>query len=119
MRIYRLKYRLYIKHSMDGLIEHAHSHVIEIEFHIRPDSSNDEFVEFATMEKLMQGSLDEYQHKYINDFAIFEGNVTIEGIAEAFYKKLRPMSEEINWIIERLSVSETPLRTYSIVAKEI
>lgn len=117
MRYYRLKYRLSIKHSADDNREHMHSHVIEIEVYARVEG--EDFIEFLDMDKMLRKSLDGYQHKYINDIAEFMGNATIEGIGETLYRRLDDIFTGSGWIIARLSVSETPLRTYSIVAEEI
>jgi len=117
MKCYRLKYRLYIKHSFDNNIKNAHSHVIEIELHVRPET--EEFVAFSQMDKMLKEKLAKYQYAYLNDFYEFEGRVTIEGICETFYKLLVDDFAKLGWIILRLSVGETPLRTYSIVVEEV
>lgn len=117
MKYYRLKYRLSIQHSADNNIENKHSHVVEVEVYVRPD--DDEFIEFQEMDKMLKMALDKYQHKYLNELEDFQGNVTMEGIAEVIYSHLLKIFDGVGWMIARLQVSETPLRTYAIVAEEV
>lgn len=106
-----------MSHSVTGSIEDAHSHVIEIEFLIRAEK--EDFLSFSSMDRLLQDNLSRYQNKYLNEFDEFDGQVTMEGICETLYKTMEGKFADAGWLIMRLSVSETPLRTYSIVAEEI
>ncbi len=105
-----------MQHSV-VLNKNIHHHVIEVEVYARPES--DEFVEFSDMDKLLCQVLDKYQNKYLNECEEFNGNTTMEGIGELFYRKLDEAFRASGRKIVRLSISETPLRTYSIVAEEM
>ncbi len=116
MQLFRLKYRLPMQHSFDGLEEHRHHHVIEIEVFARNASA--EFIEFGQMEKMMKQYLDPYQNAYLNEYREFGGDTTIENIGEVFYERLSQIFDEHKWFISRFEISETPLRVYAIVAEE-
>ncbi len=106
-----------MQHSFDGLIEHKHHHVIEIEMIIRSDDSD--FVEFKQLEEIVYGTLKPYQNQYLNEFDEFKGNTTIENIGEVLFKKFDIVLNKEKLIICRFEISETPLRVYAIVAEEI
>lgn len=116
MKYHRLKYRLCMQHSFDGQIENKHHHLIEIEIVARQMSEN--FLEFASMDSILEQVFGPYQYQYLNDFPEFEGNTSIEHLGEVFYLKVKEALEEQHWRFARFEISETPLRIYAIVEEE-
>ncbi|MEH2944408.1 6-carboxytetrahydropterin synthase [Lachnospiraceae bacterium KK002] len=113
MKYHRLKYRLCMQHSFDGKIEHKHQHLIEIEIVAR--QMEEDFLEFASMNSILEEVFGPYQYKYLNEFPEFEGDTSIEHLGEVFYVKVKHALEEQHWKFARFEISETPLRIYAIV----
>lgn len=112
MKYHRLKYRLCMQHSFDGKEEHKHQHLIEIEIvarHIAED-----FLEFASMDSVLEQVFGPYQYQYLNDFSEFEGDTSIEHLGEVFYSRVKEALERQHWRFARFEISETPLRVYAI-----
>ncbi len=112
MKYHRLKYRLCMQHSFDGKEEHKHHHLIEIEIVARHMS--EEFLEFASMDSVLEQAFGPYQYQYLNDFPEFGGDTSIEHLGEIFYLKVKDALERQHWKFARFEISETPLRVYAI-----
>jgi 6-pyruvoyl-tetrahydropterin synthase len=112
MRYHRLKYRLCMQHSFDGQIENKHHHLIEIEIVARQLSGN--FLEFASMDSILELVFGPYQHQYLNEFPEFGGDTSMEHLGEVFYLKVKKALEGHHWKLARFEISETPLRIYAI-----
>ncbi len=112
MKYYCLKYRLNITHSRNNVKQDAHGHVFEIEIFL--ETPNADFFEFSDMEYYMDRALQTYQHKYLNDMEVFEGNTSVENVGEVVWKELMKCYEDTPWKLERMEISENPLRVYAI-----
>ncbi|MCI8300616.1 MAG: hypothetical protein HFI69_09730 [Lachnospiraceae bacterium] len=113
MKYHRLKYRLCMQHSFDGRIENKHHHLIEIEIVARQTA--EDFMEFASMDSILEKVFASYQHQYLNECSEFEGDTSIERLGEVFYRKVKEELERHRWKFARFEISETPLRVYAIV----
>lgn len=112
MRYYCLKYRLNITHSKNNIRQDAHGHVFEIEIFLEtPDAS---FFGFADMEFYMNRALDPYQQKYLNELDVLSGDASLENVGEVVWKELMNSYAETPLKLERMEISETPLRVYAI-----
>jgi 6-pyruvoyl tetrahydropterin synthase-related domain len=116
MKYHRLKYRLCMQHSFDGDIGQKHRHMIEIEIVARQTAGD--FLEFASMESILEEVFGPYQHQYLNNFPEFSGDTSMENLGEVFYLKGKASLEKQHWKLARFEISETPLRVYAI-AEEI
>lgn len=112
MNYYCLKYRLNITHSRNNVKQDAHGHVFEIEIFL--ETSKAHFFEFSDMEFYMEQALQPYQHKYLNEMEIFEGNTSLENVGEVVWKELLKSYADTPLELERMEISETPLRVYAI-----
>lgn len=112
MKYHCLKYRLCMQHSFDGNADNKHSHLIEIRIIARHMS--EDFLEFASMDSILEQVFHPYQYQYLNDFPEFEGDTRIEHLGEVFCQKLKQALEEQHWQFARFEISETPLRVYAI-----
>lgn len=113
MKYHRLKYRLCMQHSFDGRIENKHHHLIEIEIVAR--QIEEDFMEFASMDSILEEVFAPYQYQYLNEFSEFGGDTSIEHLGEVFYLKVKDALERQHWKFARFEISETPLRVYAIV----
>ena len=113
MKYHRLKYRLCMQHSFDGQIENKHHHLIEIEIVAR--QIEEDFMEFASMDSILEEVFGPYQYQYLNEFPEFEGDTRIEHLGEVFYLKVKEALGKKQWRFARFEIRETPLRTYAIV----
>ncbi len=113
MKYHRLKYRLCMQHSFDGRIENKHHHLIEIEIVAR--QIEEDFMEFASMDSILEEVFAPYQYQYLNEFTEFGGDTSIEHLGEVFYLKVKDALERQHWKFARFEISETPLRVYAIV----
>lgn len=105
-----------MQHSFDGQIENKHHHLIEIEIVARQMS--EDFLEFGSMDSILEQVFQPYQYQYLNEFPEFEGDTSIEHLGEVFYLKVKGALEEQHWKFARFEISETPLRVYAIVEEE-
>lgn len=117
MRYYKLKYRISITHSADNNEEHKHNHVLEGEIFAKP--AGDDFIEFSSMEDMVNETLNIYQNKYLNELEEFHGDANIENIGEIFWKRLDIVFEHNGWNLIRLEIGENPLRVYAVSKEEI
>jgi len=113
MKYHRLKYRLCMQHSFDGRIENKHHHLIEVEIVAR--QIEEDFMEFASMDSILEEVFAPYQYQYLNEFSEFGGDTRIEHLGEVFYLKVKDALERQHWKFARFEISETPLRVYAIV----
>lgn len=102
-----------MQHSFDGRIENKHHHLIEIEIVARQIA--EDFMEFASMDSILEKVFAPYQYQYLNEFSEFGGDTSIEHLGEVFYLKVKDALEEQHWKFARFEISETPLRIYAIV----
>lgn len=102
-----------MQHSFDGRIENKHHHLIEIEIVARQIA--EDFMEFASMDSILEKVFAPYQYQYLNEFSEFGGDTSIEHLGEVFYLKVKDALEKQHWKFARFEISETPLRIYAIV----
>jgi 6-pyruvoyl tetrahydropterin synthase-like protein len=102
-----------MQHSFDGRIENKHHHLIEIEIVAR--QIEEDFMEFASMDSILEEVFAPYQYQYLNEFTEFGGDTSIEHLGEVFYLKVKDALERQHWKFARFEISETPLRVYAIV----
>ena len=94
----------------EGLLEEALLSAEESDSEMEED-----FLEFASMNSILEEVFGPYQYKYLNEYPEFEGDTSIEHLGEVFYGKVKHALEEQHWKFARFEISETPLRIYAIV----
>ena len=109
---YKLKQFIAIQHSYDGNTENTHAHTLVIECSIRTDTH--EMIDYYRVEKLIQGCLEKYENKYLNDMEEFRGNATIERLGEVLCFEIDDALKEIGYGMDHFEIGETPLRVYVI-----
>ena len=111
---YKLKYRLNARHSFNGVKEKIHPHTFEISLYIEQIQVKT-LVAYATIDKIVELFLLEYQNQYLNDVSTFiKIEPTIENIGNIFYEALKVILREEQFNLLQLEISETPLRIYLI-----
>ncbi len=115
MRSFRSKFRLPIDHSFDGSVEKKHHHVIEIAVEYHGNDAEEDFKIINKAEQIIGDILNGYRNVFLNEMPEFENNTTIENVGEVLYKKIDPAFGEKDLKINRLEISENPLRVYAIV----
>ncbi len=116
MRYHRLTYRLCMQHSLNGQIENKHPHLIEVEIVAR--KKKEDFLEFASMDSILEQVFGSYQYQYLNEFPEFGQNTSMEHLGEVFYVMVKEALEKQHWKFARFEIRETPLRAYAIVEEE-
>ena len=112
MTNYCFHYFISILHSVNNVRENMHSHTLEIVTYVRNNKNT--YEQFDEIEKYAGSFLSRYDNHYMNDMAEFEGDASVENIAEVFFEKISAVLEDNGYSLERLEMSETPLRTYII-----
>jgi len=111
---YKLKYRLNARHSFNGVKEKIHPHTFEISLYIEQIQVKT-LVAYATIDKIVELFLLEYQNQYLNDVSTFiKIEPIIENIGNIFYEALKVILREEQFNLLQLEISETPLRIYLI-----
>lgn len=116
---YRFSFYLNATHAIyiDGKLGAAHPHTWEIILHTV--NGSDGFVMFNDVEKKIEGFLEKYQNKFINDFSPFNTlNPTLEHITRFLLERLQKVLDPMGWLIFTIEVSETPARSYVISTVE-
>ncbi len=114
-REYRFKFYLNANHYIyiDGKAGQLHPHTWEFEICIM--RNHDKFVEFAEYERMIDGYLEKYQNRIMNEVAPFDRIVpTLENIADFFAEELRVLVRSIGGEVVKLESSETPTRRYVV-----
>ncbi len=115
-RQYRYKFYLNMNHSvtMNGHVGQIHSHTWEICMSI--SMANDgEIVPFYQLEQVIDGVLDKYQDKYINEVSPFdEINPTLENVCEYLHGVFDEKLKEHDWMLLCMEMSENPSKSYQI-----
>ncbi len=114
-REYRLKAYLNMNHfiTINGKPGQVHPHTWEFVFVII--MSGDDFVEFRTVENLIDEYMNRYQNQILNDIPPFDStNPTIENVTEIFASDIRNMAHDYDWELVSLEGSETPTRSYIV-----
>lgn len=116
---YKFNFYLNATHAIyiDGKLGSAHPHTWEIILYTV--NGYDGFVMFNEVEKKIEGFLEQYQNKFINDFEPFHTlNPTLENITHYLLDRLQEVLDPMGWVIFTIEVSETPARSYVISKAE-
>ena len=88
-----------MSHSVDNIKEHAHKHVLETEFYLKP---------------VDESKLNVYQNRYLNEYPEFGADASLEHTGEAIYGMISDNLLDKNWKLVCFEISENPLRVYII-----
>lgn len=112
---YRFKFYISARHSVnfDGKESGIHPHTWEVAVSFGSDVSNT--INFTEFEKELEGYLQNYEGKYLNEHKSFAGiNPTMENIGKVLYADIKKMIDYNNQDFKKLEISENPTRTYII-----
>lgn len=112
---YCIKFNLYTYHSMviDGNIGESHPHTFNISVDINYEEGT--FFKFDEIEGLINGILDKYQSKYLNETPPFDLiPPTLENVGDHLFVEINEALKEKGFEVSKLSISETPTRTYFV-----
>ncbi len=126
---YCFRYFIPITHSVDNVIEHRHSHTLEITTYIRLLSGFEQDdiqsrsadgmqtrsrEKFGEIEKYASAFLKQYEGKYLNDLKELEGDASIEHVGDVIYNRMSDYLLKEQLFLERLEIGENPLRVYVV-----
>lgn len=112
---YRYKFNINISHSIEMTLEKKHIHSHDISITVFVVDNEQEFILYDDTEATIKLYLDLYNKKYINDIKPFDKVMpTIENMGNEFYRNLKIILGENNYILTRLEISEIPTRTYIV-----
>ena len=109
---YMLKFNLYARHAIviDGQSSPAHAHTWNVSISI---TTSDEFYTFNRTEHLIKSILDRYQDQALNEIPPFDKiNPTLENIGDFLFQELQERLRRHHIQVDRLEISETPVRVY-------
>lgn len=112
---YKYKFNLKISHSIEreGEMKNIHFHDISIAVFVL--DKGEKFIMYDDTEKKVRDYIKLYNEKYINEIEPFDEVIpTIENIGREFYRNLKIILGEDNYVITKLEISEIPTRTYII-----
>lgn len=110
---YKLKFYVNLRHAIyvNGTPGEMHPHTWEIVLHIA--RIRDQFVPFSETEKEIEGFLDRFQEKTLNEFEPFDRiNPTVENAAVYFRDEIKTILNRSGWLFLMMEISETPSRTF-------
>ena len=116
-RQYKLKSYLNMNHFIiiDDKPGEVHPHTWELIVSVI--SAQSDMTPFTNIERKIEGILDQYQDKLLNDCKPFDKLVpTVENAAKYFFRLIQDKIITEGWILMMLEVSETPTRSYIINA---
>jgi hypothetical protein len=126
---YCFHYYLPITHSVDNIIDHKHSHTLEITTYIRllsgfeQDDIQSRSVDgkqtrsrekFGEIEKFASEFLKRYEGQYLNSLNEFGGDASIEHVGDVIYAAMSEYLLAKQLFLERLEIGENPLRVYVV-----
>ncbi len=114
-RKYCLHFFLEMSHSFDGNKKFEHNHTLEITLYLKIPGNG--VVRFSDLERGLNGVLQPFQERYLNDISMFKGDTTIENIGEITCSLMNSKAEEMGIDLYRYEIAETPLRTYVITSE--
>ena len=112
---YKFKFYLNMNHFImnQGKQEEVHPHTWELLISVISDKS--EMTPFMAIEKRIEGIMDRYQDKLLNDCDPFQKIIpTVENAARYFFRLIQDEIMKDGWILLMLELSETPTRAYII-----
>ncbi len=116
-RQYRFKFYLNMNHFIiiDDMPGAVHPHTWEIVVSVVSDQ--EQLTPFINIERKIDGLMEQYQDKMLNECEPFDTIVpTVENAARYFFKRIQDGIIDEGWILLMLEVSETPTRSYVINA---
>lgn len=112
---YCIKFNLYTYHSLiiDGNVGESHPHTFNISVNINYEEST--FLTFDQIEEIINGVLNKYQSKYLNEISPFDKiPPTLENIGDKLFEEINDVLTEQGLEVEKLSISENPTRAYFV-----
>lgn len=110
---YKLKYYMNASHSFLNHPEQRHAHTFAITLFL--EVLGQEFLSFHDIEERLHQYFEDYSGKYLNALPQFQNlEPTIENMGDYFYEDLRRELAHYKLHLMQLSISETPVRKYSI-----
>lgn len=110
MGIYKYSYRFNAMHDTSAAGNGRHTHSFEIVFYLEK-----EMTLFYQTENTINAYMERYVGKFLND--LMEESPTVENIAEKIFSEINTLSQDFS--VVRLEISDSPVQTYIIGAKEI
>ncbi len=114
-RQYSYKFYLNASHSIyiHGVKGQKHPHTWEVILDCLKVKEG--FVEFKQVEKEIESFLLKYQDQYLNDCEPFDTlNPTLENVCMYLKNQIKQILLAQEWVLLRISLSETPARSYYI-----
>ena len=112
---YRYKFDINISHSNESTFEKKHIHSHNISITVFVINNEQEFILYDEIEDTIKSYIEQFNKRYINGIKPFDKIIpTIENIGMEFYRNLKIILGENNYILTRLEISEIPTRTYII-----
>ncbi len=112
---YKFKFYLNARHGIyiNGKLGQAHPHTWEIILHVV--KGKDQFVQFDSLEKMVEQFMEPYQNRLLNEIPPFDMiNPTLENCAHYFKDRLQEILNREGWIFLMMEMSESPARSYVI-----
>lgn len=112
---YKFKFYLNARHAIyiDGILGAMHPHTWEITLHVIKMQNN--FIQFAELEKKIEVFIDQYQDQELNAIPPFDTiNPTLENCCDYFKEELSKILNQEGWLFLMIEMSETPSRSYVI-----
>lgn len=112
---YKFKFYLNANHAiyLGGVLGQNHPHTWEIQ--LDTIKVKDDFIQFDTIEKLVEKYIMSFQDIDINKVEPFNIiNPTLENICVYFKTKLGEILNTNGWLLTKIEISETPSRSYII-----
>lgn len=99
--------------AIDGNNGQIHPHTWEFVF--VAIIGGDNFIEFRTLENIIEGYMERFQDQTLNDIAPFDiTNPTIENVVDYFAEELRGRVKTVGAELVSVEGSETPTRSYIV-----
>jgi uncharacterized membrane protein len=115
---YKYRFGLYAAHSNVNISdENIHFHTFTITLYVHAGSSIDNNY---GIEKTIQDYLESLQGKQLSKTSLFIGRTTtIEGIGDTLFDPLYDLVQRLGYELVKLSISENPIRIYSVSNKRL
>lgn len=116
---YKYKFYLNATHAIniDGVKGDIHPHTWEII--LDTVKVIDAFVQFDEVESKIDGCLEKYQNKLLNEIEPFNDlNPTLEYMTNYLLEEFQSILNPIGWFVFMIEIAETPTRSYIISTVE-
>lgn len=116
---YKFKFYLNATHSINIYGEKGDVHPHTWEIILDTIKVSDNFVLFEEVEDKIDGFLDKYQNKLLNEIEPFNDlNPTLEYMTNYLLEEFQAILNPIGWFIFMIEIAETPRRSYIISTVE-